>query len=91
MSEKYETEVGVDVAKSELCTSIGTKIKSFPNSPGGIKALFAAITKATADAKAAVATEDFRSAMGAMALLRGQDAYWNNAFEIAARKAERHV
>lgn len=34
------------------------------------KALFAAITKATADAKAAVASEDFRSAMGAMALLR---------------------
>ena len=25
------------------------------------------------------------------ALLRGQDAYWNNAFEIAARKAERHA
>lgn len=24
------------------------------------------------------------------ALLRGQDAYWNNVFEIAARKAERH-
>ena len=34
------------------------------------KALYAAITKATADAKAAVASEDFRSAMGAMALLR---------------------
>lgn len=25
------------------------------------------------------------------ALLRGQDAYWNNVFEIAARKAERHA
>jgi len=25
------------------------------------------------------------------ALARGQDAYWNNAFEIAARKAERHA
>lgn len=30
-------------------------------------------------------------AASAWALLRGQDAYWNNAFEIAARKAERHV
>jgi hypothetical protein len=27
----------------------------------------------------------------AWALLRGQDAYWNNVFEIAARKAERHA
>ena len=27
----------------------------------------------------------------AWALLRGEDAYWNNAFEIAARKAERHI
>ena len=34
------------------------------------KALYGAITKAAADAKAAVASEDFRSAMGAMALLR---------------------
>jgi hypothetical protein len=25
------------------------------------------------------------------ALLRGEDAYWNNVFEIAARKAERHA
>jgi hypothetical protein len=24
------------------------------------------------------------------ALLRGEDAYWNNVFEVAARKAERH-
>lgn len=30
-------------------------------------------------------------AASAWALLRGEDAYWNNAFEIAARKAERHV
>jgi hypothetical protein len=30
-------------------------------------------------------------AASAWALLRGQDAYWNNAFEIAARKAERHA
>ena len=27
----------------------------------------------------------------AWAMLRGQDAYWNNVFEIAARKAERHA
>lgn len=25
------------------------------------------------------------------AVMRGQDAYWNNVFEIAARKAERHA
>jgi hypothetical protein len=30
-------------------------------------------------------------AASAWALLRGQDAYWHNAFEIAARKAERHA
>ena len=30
-------------------------------------------------------------AASAWALLRGQDAYWNNVFEIAARKAERHA
>jgi len=30
-------------------------------------------------------------AASAWALLRGQDAYWNNVFEIAARKAERYV
>ena len=45
MLPKYETEVGVDVAKHELCVCIGTKIKSFPNSAAGIKALFAAIKK----------------------------------------------
>jgi len=27
----------------------------------------------------------------AWALLRGEDAYWNNVFEISARKAERHA
>jgi len=30
-------------------------------------------------------------AASAWALLRGEDAYWNNVFEIAARKAERHA
>lgn len=30
-------------------------------------------------------------AASAWALLRGQDAYWNNVFEISARKAERHA
>ena len=30
-------------------------------------------------------------AASAWALLCGQDAYWNNVFEIAARKAERHA
>jgi len=30
-------------------------------------------------------------AASAWALLRGQDAYWHNVFEIAARKAERHA
>lgn len=45
MSEKYELEVGVDVAKKELCVCIETKIKSFPNTPAGIKALFTVILK----------------------------------------------
>jgi hypothetical protein len=30
-------------------------------------------------------------AASAWALLRGEDAYWNNVFEISARKAERHA
>jgi hypothetical protein len=30
-------------------------------------------------------------ASSAWAVLRGQDAYWHNAFEIAAREAEKHV
>ncbi len=30
-------------------------------------------------------------AASAWALLRGQDAYWNNQFEIAARRAERDI
>ena len=30
-------------------------------------------------------------AASAWALLRGQDAYWNNVFEIAARRAERYA
>jgi hypothetical protein len=30
-------------------------------------------------------------AASAWAILRGQDAYWHNTFEIAARNAERHV
>ncbi len=30
-------------------------------------------------------------AASAWALLRGQDAYWNNLFEIAARRAERDI
>jgi len=51
MSEKYELEIGVDVAKSELCASIGTGITSFANSPAGIKALFAAIKKAGGNAR----------------------------------------
>jgi len=51
MSEKYELEVGVDVAKSELCASIGTRITSFANNPAGIKALFAAIKKASGNAR----------------------------------------
>lgn len=45
MTKTYEIEVGVDVAKNELCCCIGTKIKTFANSPDGIKALFATIKK----------------------------------------------
>ncbi len=30
-------------------------------------------------------------AASAWAISRGQDAYWHNVFEVAARKAERHV
>lgn len=30
-------------------------------------------------------------AASAWAIVRGQDAYWHNVFEVAARKAERHV
>lgn len=51
MPEKYELEVGVDVAKSELCASIRTRIKSYPNTPTGIRALFAAISKAGGSAR----------------------------------------
>lgn len=51
MSEKYELEVGVDVAKSELCAFTGTKITSFDNSPAGIKELFAAISKVSRNAR----------------------------------------
>jgi transposase len=51
MSEKYELEVGVDVAKRELCASIRSKITSFPNSPAGIKLLFLAIKKAGGNAR----------------------------------------
>ena len=51
MSKKYELEVGVDVAKHELCVSIKTKIKSYPNTPAGIRALFAAISKAGGNAR----------------------------------------
>jgi hypothetical protein len=29
-------------------------------------------------------------AASAWARIRGQDAYWNNVFEVAARRAERH-
>lgn len=57
MSEKYEFEVGVDVAKSELCASIGTKITSFTNTPAGIKSLFAAIKKAHGKAKGRITCE----------------------------------
>jgi transposase len=51
MSKTYELEVGVDVAKSELCASIKNKITSYPNTPAGIKALFAAISKAGGNAR----------------------------------------
>ena len=51
MSKKYELEVGVDVSKKELCVCIGTKIKSYPNTPAGIRAIFAAIAKAGGNAR----------------------------------------
>lgn len=51
MIKKYQLEIGVDVAKRELCTCIGTKIQSFPNTPAGIKTLFAAIKKAGGTAR----------------------------------------
>ena len=51
MKQKYELEVGVDVAKGELCASIKNKITPYPNTPTGIKALFAAISKAGGNAR----------------------------------------
>ena len=51
MLKKYELEVGVDVSKRELCVCIGTKIKSYPNTPAGIRAIFTAIAKAGGNAR----------------------------------------
>jgi len=45
MSVKYVTEVGVDVAKHQLCVCFNNKVKSYPNTVIGIKALFAVIAK----------------------------------------------
>lgn len=51
MSQKYELEVGIDVAKSELCACIESKIITFPNNSAGIKKLFAAISKVSQNAR----------------------------------------
>jgi transposase len=51
MSQKYELEVGIDVAKSELCACIGSKIVTFPNNSAGISKLLAAISKVSKNAR----------------------------------------
>jgi len=51
MPKEYDLEVGVDVAKRELCTNIKTKIKSYPNTPAGINSLFATISKTGGSAR----------------------------------------
>jgi len=51
MSKKYEIEVGVDVAKKQLCVCIKTKIKSYPNNASGIRTLLADVSKAGKDSR----------------------------------------